>query len=469
MKLNSILRGAAGLALGLSLTAPAMRAADEQRQPPSLAEKTSEALKKLPELQNAKNFPGMLQLIDSIIPQVPPTSYDAAFLLQIKAKILLQMDQIGKAIDPWEQALKLYDQHQYFDEKESNEIALYLAQLIFSEAGNIKDPAAQQRQINRALAYLKRHLDNAKKPSIETQALYAQLLYQQAVADSAHINKDLLNQALTVVDKAMLSTLQPKEPFYMLKLAILQQQNEIQKSGEILELIVKKFPGKKDYWPLLMATYLNLASQEKDPDKQREWYVRAINTIERAQALGYMKTPKDNYNLVTIYITAGQFSRATDILHAGLKSGTIESSLANWRVLGSYYQQANRELQAIDALREAAKLYPQEGMLDLQIGEIYRQLERTKDARDAYAAALAKGKLEKPNVAWQLLAYTSMELDDWLGAQRAINEAMKFPESQKDPQLKSLADHINNTIKEREEQQRQKEEDMKKKKQPASL
>ena len=43
---------------------------------------------------------------------------------------------------------------------------------------------------------------------------------------------------------------------------------------------------------------------------------------------------------------------------------------------------------------------------------------------------------------------------------------MKFPESQKDPQLKSLADHINNTLKEREEQQRQKEEDAKKK-QPA--
>jgi hypothetical protein len=467
VKKNLITRGGAGLLLAFALALPSGALAQgqekQEKKQHSLNEKTGEAFQKLKPLQDAKNWTGMIQLLDSIVPLVGPTSYDMALILDMKAKLYLQQDLLAKAIEPWEQALRLSDQHEYFDEKTSNDIALYLAQIIMSEATNIKDPAGQQQMINKALGYLKRHLANSKKPSIETQMLYAQLLYQQAVADPNKINQDLLKQAREVVEKGMLSTLQPKEGFYMLLLAILQQQNETQRSAELLEIIAKKFPGKKDYWPLLMATYLNLATTEKNPERQREHYIRAINTTERAQALGFMKTPKDNYNLVTIYITAGQFSKATEILHAGLKNGSIESTLGNWRILGSYYQQANKELMAIEALKEAAKLFPTEGMLDLQIGEIYRQLEKTKEARDFYQSAIRKGKLEKPQVAYQLVAYTSMELDDWDTAKQAIDKAAQSPEFAKDQQMKSLKDHIDNTVREREEQRKIKEEDQKKK------
>ena len=472
MKKHFITRAGAGLLLALALlvsAASGQEKKDKEKQH-SLTEKTGEALKKFPELQAQKPpaYDAMIALIDGLLPQVPAGSYDQAFLLDIKAKVLLGKDQMAKAIEPWETALRLSDQHQYFDEKYTNDIVLYLAQIIFSEATNVKDPAQQQQMINRSAAYLKRHLANSKKPSNETQMFYAQLLYQQAAADPNHVNQEILKQAREVVEKGLYSSIQPKEGFYMLLLAILQQQNEVLQSAEMLEIIAKKFPGKSNYWPLLMATYLNLAQQEKDPDRQREYYVRAINTIERAQALGFMKTPKDNYNLVTIYITAGQFSKATELLHKGLKDGSIESTLGNWRVLGSYYQQANKELQAIDAMKEAAKLFPTEGMIDLQIGEIYRQLEKTKEAREAYRSAIKKGKLEKPQIAYQLLAYTAMELDDWEEAQRAINEAAKHPDFQKDQQMKSLKEHIDNTVKDRAEQRKLKEEaDAKKKKEKA--
>lgn len=463
MKFASLFRGAAGLALALSLCLPAARA-QEGKQSHSPSEKTSEAFGKLKPLQDAKDWKGMMALLEGLLPTVGKTSYDYALIQDMRAKLLLQQDKLSQAVPPWEEALKLSDQFKYFDDKYTNDIVLYLAQIIFSDATATTDKAAQQQGVNRALAYLKRHLQNSKKPTLETQMFYAQLLYQQAAADPTKVNQEMLRQAREVVEKGMMSTIQPKEGFYMLRLAILQQQNETRESVDLLELMVKKFPAKKDYWPLLMATYLNLASTEKDPERQRENYIRAINALERAQALGFMKTPKDNYNLVTIYITAGQFSRATELLHAGLKAGTIESNLSNWRVLGSYYQQANKELLAIDALKEAAKLYPAEGMIDLQIGEIYRQMEKTKDARDYYRTALAKGKLDKAQVAYQLLAYTSMELDDWTEAHRAINEAAKSPDFAKDQQMKSLKDHIENTVREREEARKIKEEAQQKKK-----
>lgn len=461
MKSHFPIRRVLGIALALMLAASVGFGADEKKEH-SFSEKTSEGLKKLGELQqqNPPPFPAMLAHIESLIAIAGPTSYDMAYLQNIRARILAGMDKYAPAIESWETALRLSDQYNYLEAKDTNDISLWLAQIMFIEAGNIKNPAQQSQQINKALGYLKRHLDNSKKPTLETQALYAQLLYQQAVADDKHIDQARLKEARAVVEKAMLSTQSPKESFYLLLIAIMQQQNEMVGASDHLELFLKKFPGKKDYWPVLVQTYVSLAQSEKDPDRSREYYIRAINAIERAQKLGFMKSPKDNYALVTIYITAGQFSLATELLHAHLKAGTVESTLANWRILGSYYQQASKELDAIASLQEAAKKFPKEGMLDLQIGEIYRQLEKTKEARDSYLSAIAKGNLEKPAIAYQLLAYTSMELDDYKGAKDAMAQLrQKFPDDfNKDAQMKNLADHIDNTLKEREELQKQKEE-----------
>jgi Tfp pilus assembly protein PilF len=471
----------AGLALVLSVAVvPALNAAQRRAQPkappqapaaqksdrPQLAEKTSEALQKLGPMQQLKPVPyaEMLALVDGVLATVPPTSYDAAFLLNIKARVLLGMDKYAEAVPAWEQVIKLADQFGYIEPKEINEIALYLAQIIFSEAGAIKDLQQQRQQVARSSAYMKRHLENNPKPAIETQIFYAQLLYQQAVVDQNNVDRELLREARDVINLGMQATLQPREGFYMLLLAIYQQENDMVRSAELLELLVKKFPQKRDYWPLLMATYLNIASTEQDEVRRRDLYIRAINSLERAQSLGFMQTPKDNYNLVTIYLTAGQFSKATDILHAGLNKGTIESTLANWRLLGSYYQQAERELHAVEALKEAGKLFPNEGMLDLQIGEIYRQLEKTREAREFYRSALKKGNLDKPQVVHQLLAYTSMELDDWDAALESITEAAKHPEFAKEQQMVNLKKHIEETVAQRDEEKKLKAEAEEKKK-----
>jgi Tfp pilus assembly protein PilF len=463
----SILRRGAALLLALSVcTAPALQAQEQQRerQPHNLAEKTSEALKTFGQLQQQTPpaYDQMMVIVDNLLPTLPPTSYDRAFLLDIKAKLFAGQEQYGRAIGPWEEALKLSDQFNYFDERQTNELTLWLAQLIFSEAATIKDPAALNNLMGKAAGYLKRHLAENKRPSLETRMFYAQLLYQQAVADANRINRDVLRQAREVVEDGMMAAIQPKEGFYMLLMAILQQENDHVRSAEILELMVNKFPDKRDYWPALMGTYLNIATTEQDEFRRREHYIRAINALERAQERGFMTTPKDNYNLVTVYLTAGQFSKATDILHAGLKNGTIESTLANWRLLGSYYQQATRDLDAIEALKQAAQLFPTEGMIDLHIGEIYRQLDKPREARPYYVSALKKGKLEKPIVLFQLLAYTSMELDDWEEAQRAMNEASKLPEFAKDEQLQNLKKHIDETIQIREENKKLREEAAKK-------
>src|SRR5690606_16410707 len=147
--------------------------------------------------------------------------------------------------------------------------------------------------------------------------------------------------------------------------ALQQQQNDLTGSAEILELLLAQNPKKKDQWQMLMAIYLQLNEKfrETDPALAREYLVRSIVTVERAQALGFQDTPKDNMNLVSLYLLANQFTKGTELLYNGMKKGTIESEPHNWRVLGRYYQEANMNKQAVAVLKEATELFPKNSEL----------------------------------------------------------------------------------------------------------
>ncbi len=441
------------LGLVLALGASVGFAQDTNRNFPS--EKTGEAFQKLKPLQEAKNYDGMLALLEGLQPSVDPTSYDMALILDMKAKLFAQKEQYEKAIEAWETVLRLSEAKKYFDQKTSLEIMLYLAQFCYQVGVSSKVPAVQRQFTDKSAAYFKKWLASTPKPPPDIMMFYASILYNQAVIDPKKVDAALLKQAHTEVEKGIATSIHPKEGFYVLLLAILQQENDSVRSAETLELLVKNFPQKKDYWPSLWATYLNMAneatvSDKKDDAKARTNYIRAINTMERAQALGLMKTPKDNLTLVNLYLTAGQYGKATDLLYSGLKNGSIESDQKNWATLGYFYQQANEEAKAIAALKEAATLFPRTGAFDLQIGQIYLSMEKTKEAYGHFKEAVKRGGLDKPASALQALAYAAFELEEFDAALEAVKAAEAFPEGQKDSQLPRLKYAIEASIKERE-------------------
>ena len=446
---TALFRLPARLALVFVLTTAAVLA--QEPPPRSLGEATSQAFQKLKPLQDTKNWDGMIALLDAI-PNVGPTSYDRALILDMKAKLYLAKEKYADAIPPWEEALRLGDTYKYFDLKQSLDIIYFLAQLCAQEGTNSKVPAVQDQFFGRAITYFKRWLNETKKPTPEAMVTYASILYYKAVSNPAKIDTAVLKQAQIEVERGLVSAVHPKDSFYALLLSVYQQQNDLQRSAEVIELVLKQNPAKGTFWPVLMASYLNLSNEyeKKDPAEARAYLVRSIVTIERAQALGFMKTPKDNMNLVSLYLTAGQFSNATDFLYNGLKSGTIESDPKTWMNLGLIYQQANKDLEAINVLGEAAKLYPTNGQFDYLIGEVYRQMERTKDAYLHYKDAIRKGSLEKPHIVYQLLAYAAFEMEDFEEALKAVNQAATFKESPNDTQLPRLKEAIENAIKERE-------------------
>jgi len=432
----------------------AIRAADDP--PRELEEKTSTDLEKLKPLLDAKNWDAALALLNSIQARVGPDSYDMAIVTDVEAKIYLQKGDYAKAIKPWEVALRLADAHHYFDKNSIQDMVYYLAQIYYQEATSTKDHAVQKANFAKTVAYLQRWMRDSTKPPYDQSRqdatlFYANVLYNQAVSgDPEHPDPELLKQSEAEIEKGLRLTTHPKENFYLILLAISQQQQNYERLADILELLVKQHPAKKDYWPQLAGVYSNLAVQEKNPEKAKEYNTRAILAIERAQALGFMKTPKENYSLFGMYYNVGQFGKATEILHSGLRDNSIESEQRNWELLASSYQQVDKPFQAIEALTEGAKHFPKSGQLDYQIAMIYYGLNKSEDAYKHLQTATTKGNLDKPGSVYGFMAYVCWELGKFPEAKVAVEKALTYPDAQKDTQLPKLKQAIEDAIREHE-------------------
>jgi hypothetical protein len=442
-------------ALAAALATPAVLTAQDAPAH-HLEEKIATELQKLQPLVDAKNWDGSLALIQTLKNSAKPESYDLAFLLDIEAKIQLQKGDYAKVPGPWEQALRLHDKFKFFQPNAVQDIYYYLAQIYYQEATATKNTAAQKQSFAKAQSYLERWFANNTKPDYdpaiqEAAIFHASLLYNQAASDQENVDKELLKRAEAEVHRGLRLTTRPKDTLYILLLAINQTLNNYEKLAEILELLVKQYPAKKDYWSQLAGVYLTLANQQNvSPATAREYNIRAIISIERAQALGFMKTPKDNYTLVGVYFNVGQFGRATELLHAGLRDGSIENDQKNWELLAYSYQQVDRPLQAIDALREGAKNFPKSGQLDYQIAQVAYSLNRPEDAYKALQAAIDKGGLEKPGAVYGFLAYVAWELGKLQEAAEAVDKALASEDASRDQQLPRLKTAIEEAIREKE-------------------
>jgi tetratricopeptide (TPR) repeat protein len=419
------------------------------------SEKAGEVFQKLATLvkEQNPNWNAALDLLNGLIPTLGPDSYDMAQALQTKAKLLLQKEEYAKAIEPMEKALQLSDAKDYFDMGDQLLLVDLLARLYSQEAQSTKDPVVQQQDLAKAVVYFKRWMKDSPKPNADSSLFYAQILVQQATVNPNKTDMALLKEAHVQVDSVLKTTLKPKENAYFLLYFILQQEGDIEKSANVLELLVKLYPTKSNYWQQLMATYNTLAgSYDKDPDKQRKYYIRAINTIERAQPYGFLKDSRNQYNLITLYMIAGQFGRSTELLYSGLKSGLIENDVQNWFRLQYAYQQANQPLQAIAALREAAQRFPKNGQIDFNIGQIYYgELDDLKNANTAFRAAIAKDNLEKPYQAYIILAYTCLELNQLDDALDAVMKAKKQKDyTEGDKKLDQMEGAIRSSIEDRD-------------------
>ena len=419
---------------------------------PAINDKTRAVFIKVKAALEAKDYDGVLNLLESIKPTVKPDSYDMSVILDTEAKILWQgKNTPERAIAPWERLMTLVDAHPDFLEPEDRvNHYQYLAQTYYLVASDTKtkNEAVKRDYLDRSLSYMKRWLAASPRPKQDDLIFYTTLLYYKAVS-GGKVDLAALKETKKEIQRGLLSDPRPKEGFYVMLISICQQEGDFASAANYLELLVTKHPSQKDYWLQLISIYNNLAvSNGVNSKQQREYYARAINAAERAQALGFAKTPKDNYNLVSIYDQVGQFGKAIELLYSGMKTGKIESTLKNWQVLAYFHEQIDQVPEAINVLLEAEQnpAFASTGELDRQIADLYYQLDNTQKVYDYCKSAVAKGNnVKNPYTTYQLLAFSAFELHKYDEALAACEKAISYPGSP--PDLARLHEGIQDAIK----------------------
>ena len=391
---------------------------------PSLSEPISDQFEQLKPIVDAKQWAAAINLLDRAAATVDPTTYqggyDTAMILDTKAKILVEWDHMGDAIAPWEETLRLCSKHpSYFYKQQISDIIHFLSQIYAQQATTIKVTAGpdhdenlrrQHDYFDKAIAYMKRWVGSNAKVTQDDQLYYADMLFNMASLSTGETAAGLLNQAEVEAQKGLRLAIQPREDLYYLVAAAAEQKGDLPKAAEYLELLITRKPESKVYSQQLMSIYLSLADNTKEKFRARDYYTRAINAIERAQARGQMTDQRTNLNLVTIYYDMGQFSKATELLSVGLKNGAIDPAIRNWQVLAYSYQQVNENVKAIEAYLEAEKLFPDEGQLDYSIGQIYALMDDLPNAYKYYVTAVHKGHLGSAYPVWVNIAYYAYEM-----------------------------------------------------------
>lgn len=435
------------LTVVVPMTTPKLLAQETKGQ---LTERASADLGKLQPYIDTKNWDGALNLLKGMLRYSQPNSYDQAVAYDIISKVYLQKSDYAASINPLERSYQIGVANKgFFNLRSQLERLYYLAQLYYQEAATTKSIALRDQYFNKAATYIEIWLRDNPKPTPEGRMFYTSLLYNQAILDPENIDMALLKKAQEQVHEALVSALNPKESFYVILMASLQQEENHKESAEILELLVKQYPSKKSYWQQLMNTYATMAGLSKSEEDAWEHNLRTILTLERAQALGHMTSQKDNYNLVGIYFNIKQFDKATGLLYKGLKDGSIESDQRKWELLAYSYQQIHKTYQAIEVLKEASLIFPESGQLDNQIAQIYYAIDKVQETYRHLNLALAKGGITSPADVYYFKAYICYELLKYEEAMVSIEKAAELGDGS-NKQLPQLRSAIAASLKERQ-------------------
>ena len=414
----------------------------KDRQLPELASTTSDKLNdEFRPAYDGKDWDKALRVLEEILAKATPDSYDAAYIYKVHAQINMQnKNNMLKGMEDLEKALAIDDRKHYFEQKDVQDLIYTISQINFQEGGSTstKDPAAKIQYFNRALSTMERWLQNATPKSFTQDSTYFIAAVYFAFGDGTAMGNQktdpaMLEKALHWIDKALQSAIHPREILYSMKVSGLYQLNRFKEVADYLELQLKLKPDDKSKWQTLASIYLqlgnaaeqpgNAAEEKKDRKASYSCYVHAIVTIERAQKLGYMTTPKENFNLITIYGNIDQYPIACDLLDKGLNNETIESTPQNWQILGGWYQAIHRDDKAIEAFKKAAELFPTNGEIEYQLAQVYVNASKESEAFEHMKLCLAKGGSDKPHVGWLMYAYTAMDLKKYDEAEKGAMEA----------------------------------------------
>jgi len=436
--------------LGLGLSAFAQT---QEKKEHYLTDRVAEEIKKLDEFQQKKQWVEAINFVNNLLKGAKADSFDVAQLNNFLGRIHYMNNDMHSAAAPISIALSLGVKYEYFKLDTLQELRLLLIQSYFTDAQAKGITIEQQKEFYlKCLGLMDEWVKYNTRPNPEVTNLHAYILFglaQTNLGEPNKIDKNYIDQAQKVIERALTEVAKPKDVLYQLLIGCLQQRDDFARMSEIYEILIRQNPNNKQNWGTLFATYYQL-SQDSNRQKAFDYSIRAIATLDRAQTLGHLTTQKDNFNRVAILFNIEQHELATEYLEKGLMDGSIEDIIKNWEVLAYSFQQIGKDTDAIRVIREAAKRYPDKGSLYMMMAQSFYSLDKPKESYDACEMALKVGNLEKPFTAHSFAANMAFQLREFENGLKHIQLGSQYPEAQKDQQMPRLKQALEEGIKERE-------------------
>ena len=230
--------------------------------------------------------------------------------------------------------------------------------------------------------------------------------------------------AIENIDKAIDLSPKPKETWYQLKLAMHYELKEYGNCRDVLGILVRQWPAKKQYWTQLSSINVTL---KRDSD--------ALAMMELAHRQGLLDKETDYIQLFSLYGYMEVPFKAAQVLEEGLEKGFVEPTKKHYENLGNAWY-ACRELdKAIAALSKAGEK-SLDGKIHMQVAYILVDKEDWEAAKKELEAAIRKGGLKDTQLGnlLVLLGMSELNTGNKTAARKAFLDARKYPKARSSAQ-----------------------------------
>lgn len=367
---------------------------DTERPSYSVGVKVLEKLRAVGEAVQSKKWDSAMAKANDILESKYLNPAERAAALQARAGVNFAQEKLAEALPDLEEAVKL----DALPEQQQQDATYNLAQLYFmlDKFSESADAFAKWEK-------------NAEEPTAD----------QLYVIASAHAQAKRFKEALPYATRAIEAMKPPTEAVLLFLASLHYELGQEAELAGVLKQLTEAFPTNKSHWLQLAATYTALGDEKN-----------ALATLDQAYAKKLLTEEKEVLELSRLYMQAGRPDQCGTLLDKHIADGTVSKGQATYELLAGC-------LLAAKDVDRAAKVIAAAGDL-LTNGEIYFDLAKLQlargqwiKARDAAAAAFAKGGLSSPAEAQLLLGvahYYTKRKDAALGS---LTEARKNPATSK--------------------------------------
>jgi tetratricopeptide (TPR) repeat protein len=372
----------------------------ETRRTPALRNKVYEKLAEAQTAAEAKDYNEAAKVLDGMIAaggKKSLNSYELANVYNLYAFIHYSREDYGKALQAYEQVVAQPD----IPAAMEMNTRFTIAQLYFV-----------QEDWDKGIKALLKWFNMTENPNANAYILLAQGYYQKKDYDEALQNVETAINMYKAKDKL------PREQWYNLARFLYFEKDDINKTVDVLEELLKYYP-KKQYWVQVSHMY---GEQKKEKEQ--------LSAMETAYVQGMLDKGREQVTMAYLYLNGDVPYKAAKVMDKGLKDGSIDGKSKNWEIAGSAWRQAQEVKKSIPAMEQAASK-SDEGELYARLGNIYLDGDQYKKAIRAINKGLQRGGVKRPDNARLVLGMAYFNNKQYDKAREAFTAAGRDERSAK--------------------------------------